>query len=72
MEGLCKVVNQSEIAAKDWSLSPGRYVGVSTIAENDFDYEARLKEIHIELESLNEEAASFAKIISENFNELAI
>ena len=27
VEGLCKVVTQKEIEAKDWSLSPGRYVG---------------------------------------------
>jgi len=72
VEGLCKVVSQAEIAAKDWSLSPGRYVGVDTAADDDFDYEERLAEIHIELEGLNEEAVALAKTISENFKELAI
>jgi len=33
----------------------------------DFDYEERLNEIHIELEGLNEEAASLAKLISVNY-----
>jgi type I restriction enzyme M protein len=70
VEGLCKVVTQAEIAAKDWSLSPGRYVGVDTTPDEDFDYEERLKEIHIELKGLNEEAISLAKIISENFKTL--
>ncbi len=72
VEGLCKVVGQKEIEAKDWSLSPGRYVGVDTTTDEDFDYEERLNEIHIELEGLNEEAIALAKTISENYKELAI
>lgn len=72
VEGLCKVVSQAEIEAKDWSLSPGRYVGVYTSTDDDFDYEERLNEIHIELDGLNEEAIALAKIISENYKELAI
>ncbi len=72
VEGLCKVVTQKEIEAKDWSLSPGRYVGVDTSTDEDFDYEERLNEIHIELDGLNEEAIAIAKTISENYKELAI
>jgi type I restriction enzyme M protein len=72
VEGLCKVVTQSDIEAKDWSLSPGRYVGVDTATDDDFDYEERLNEIHIELDGLNEEAIALAKSISENYKELAI
>ena len=72
LEGLCKVVTQAEIEAKDHSLSPGRYVGVDTATDDDFDYEERLNEIHIELEGLNEEAIALANTISENFKELAI
>ncbi|MCZ2130068.1 MAG: N-6 DNA methylase [Bacteroidia bacterium] len=72
VEGLCKVVTQKEIEAKDWSLSPGRYVGVDTATDDDFDYEERLNEIHIELDGLNEEAIALAKTISENYKELAI
>ena len=72
VEGLCKVVSQKDIESKDWSLSPGRYVGVDTSTDEDFDYEERLNEIHIELEGLNEEAISLAKTISENYKELSI
>lgn len=72
VEGLCKVVTQTDIEAKDWSLSPGRYVGVDTATDDDFDYEERLAEIHIELEGLNEEAISLANTISDNFKELAL
>lgn len=70
VEGLCNVVTQAEIASKDWSLSPGRYVGVDTATDDDFDYEVRLNEIHIELEGLNEEAAKLATQISENYKGL--
>ncbi|GAB1449325.1 MAG: type I restriction-modification system subunit M [Bacteroidia bacterium] len=72
VEGLCKVVTQKEIEAKDWSLSPGRYVGVDTTTDEDFDYEERLNEIHIELQGLNQEAIALAKTISENYKALAI
>jgi len=72
VEGLCKVVSQAEIEAKDWSLSPGRYVGVDTTTDEDFDYEERLNEIHIELEGLNEEAIALANAISENFKTVLI
>ncbi|RYE58574.1 MAG: SAM-dependent DNA methyltransferase [Sphingobacteriales bacterium] len=72
VQGLCKVVTQKEIENKDWSLSPGRYVGVDTASDEDFDYEERLAEIHLELEGLNEEAIALAQTISENYKELAI
>jgi type I restriction enzyme M protein len=70
--GLCKVVTQTEIEAKDWSLSPGRYVGVDASTDEDFDYEERLAEIHIELEGLNEEAVALAKTIAENYKTILI
>ena len=72
VEGLCKVVTQADIEAKDWSLSPGRYVGVDTSTDDDFDYEERLNEIHLELEELNQEAIALAKTISENYKELGL
>jgi len=72
VEGLCKVVTQKEIEEKDWSLSPGRYVGVDTYTNDDIDYEERLNEIHIELEALNEEGIVLAKTIVENFKDLAL
>jgi len=72
VEGLCKVVSQAEIEAKDWSLSPGRYVGVDAATDDDFDYEERLAEIHIELEGLNEEAIKLAQLIQENYKSVVL
>ena len=69
--GLCKLTARSEIESNDWSLTPGRYVGVAPPEEDeDFDFEERMREIHIELRGLNEEAAELAETISTNIQEL--
>ena len=71
VEGLVKLVDRSEIEAHDWSLTPGRYVGVAPVEEDeDFDFEEALKSIHIDLNGLNEEAAELATRIARNFEEL--
>lgn len=73
VEGLVKLVDRKEIAANDWSLTPGRYVGVARPEEDeDFDFEEALRDIHVELAELNEEAGQLAKAIQKNFEELAI
>lgn len=73
VEGLVKLVDQEELKANDWSLTPGRYVGVAPEAEDDvFDFEEVLRDIHVELEGLNAEAAELAAKISRNFKELGI
>lgn len=72
VEGLCKVVDIVEVENNDWSLNPGRYVGVAPTIDDDFDFEGRLKEIQIELEGLNEESIQLAKLIKSNFEELSI
>ena len=71
--GLVKLVDKAEIAANDWSLTPGRYVGVAPEEEDeDFDFEETLREIHVELEDLNAEAVQLAAKIQENFAGLGI
>jgi type I restriction enzyme M protein len=71
VEGLVKVVTLAEIEAQDWSLTPGRYVGVAPPEEEDgFDFEQALREIHAELAGLNAEAAELAALIQGNFGEL--
>ena len=73
VEGLVKRVSRSEIAANDWSLTPGRYVGVAPEeVDEEFDFEEALRDIHIELEGLNAEAVELAGIIQKNFKELGI
>jgi type I restriction enzyme M protein len=69
--GLVKLVDHKEIEAADWSLTPGRYVGVAPPEEDDdFDFEQTLRDIHTELIDLDKEAAGLAVRIQENFEEL--
>jgi type I restriction enzyme M protein len=56
IEGLCKIVSLEEVAEQDYSLTPGRYVGVNIEIDMDFDYQSRIAELHSELETLNAEA----------------
>ena len=69
--GLVKLVDRAEIEAADWSLTPGRYVGVAPPEEDDdFDFEQTLRDIHAEIADLNKEAAELAAKIQVNFEEL--
>jgi type I restriction enzyme M protein len=69
--GLVKLVDLEEIEAADWSLTPGRYVGVpSTEVDEDFDFEQAITNIRTELADLNQEAVSLAKRIQNNLQEL--
>ena len=71
VEGLVKLVDRAELAANDWSLTPGRYVGVAPEEEDeDFDFAQTLRDIHTELEDLNREAVTLAARIKKNFEEL--
>lgn len=71
--GLCKVVTRTDIKAADWSLTPGRYVGVAPPeVDEDFDFEQTMRDIHVELADLNREAVELAAKIQENFAGLGI
>ena len=71
VEGLVKRVDRNEIETHDWSLTPGRYVGVAPEEEDeDFDFEDALRSIHFDLQGLNDEAAELAARIARNFEEL--
>ena len=73
VEGLVKLVARTEIDAHDWSLTPGRYVGVAPEEEDkDFDFEETIREIHTELDELNADAVRLAATIKRNFEELAV
>lgn len=70
--GLCKVVTQAEIEANDWSLTPGRYVGVAPDSDSDDEnFIERLRAIHDELESLAQESNRLSTQIAENLNNIA-
>ena len=68
--GLCEVATLQEIEAQGWSLNPGRYVGVTERAADDFDFKERLEELNEELETLNAEARELEERIAENVAQL--
>ena len=71
--GLVKLVRRADLAAADWSLTPGRYVGVAPAeVDDDFDFERTMRDIHVELADLNQEAADLAAKIQKNFEEMGI
>ena len=69
--GLVKLVDRKDIEAADWSLTPGRYVGVAPPeVDEDFDFEQSLKEIRVELADLNKDAVELAAKIDKSLEEL--
>jgi type I restriction enzyme M protein len=71
--GLVKLVSQEELEKHDWSLTPGRYVGVAPEQEDeDFDFEETMRKIHVELADLAAEAAALAAKIAMNFEGLGL
>ena len=54
--GLCKIATLSEIEEKNYSLTPGAYVGVAEVEDDGVDFHERMNEIHAELATLNAEA----------------
>lgn len=66
LPGLCKVATLKEIEAQGWSLNPGRYVGVTERAADEFVLAERLEELNEELETLNVEAKKLEERIAEN------
>ncbi len=66
--GLCKAATLKEIEEQDYSLNPGRYVGV-VIEEDGLTEEeflAEMKERHVALNGLNSKAKELEELINQN------
>lgn len=70
--GLCKIATRAEIAEKNYSLTPGAYVGVAEVQEDDENFEERMKEIHVELNKLQNESNDLMATINANLKELGL
>lgn len=61
--GLCRIATIDEVEGKQFSLTPGAYTGAEEVKDDGVDFTARMKEIHSELERLqNRSAEIFATI----------
>ena len=70
--GLCKLANMKDLEEQDFSLNPGRYVGV--VIEDDGRTEEEfideMLEIQSELERLSKDARELEKVIGHNFKQI--
>ena len=68
--GLCKIATIQEIEEKNYSLTPGAYVGVAEAEDDGVDFYERMTEIHAELKRLNDEANVLMSEILKSWEEL--
>ena len=68
--GLCKIATIDEIEEKNYSLTPGAYVGVAETENDGVDFHERMNEIHAELAKLHDEANVLMKEILKDWETL--
>lgn len=68
--GLCKIATTAEVEEKNFSLTPGAYVGVAEAEDDGVDFHERMSEIHSELKKLNEEANVLMNDILKGWEEM--
>ncbi len=69
--GLCKIATIDEISEKNYSLTPGAYVGVAQAEDDGVDFHQRMNEIHAELSQLNAEANVLMSEIMKEWDNLS-
>jgi type I restriction enzyme M protein len=70
--GLCKCATLDEIKEQDYSLNPGRYVGVviEEDGKTEEEFATEILALNAELQRLNEEARELEKVIDHNIKQL--
>ena len=64
--GLCRIATIDDVESKQFSLTPGAYTGAEEAKADGVDFTARMKEIHSELERLQNQSAEIFATIKEN------
>lgn len=70
--GLCKVESRVKIEEKNYSLTPGAYVGVAAAEDDGVDFALRMAEIHAELLTLQAQSNELMQTISRNMKEMGL
>ena len=68
--GLCKVATLEQIREQDYSLNPGRYVGVAVKDEDDGDFFEEFGKLNAEFMNLTKDAHKLEKQIAANVKKL--
>lgn len=70
IEGLCKVTTLKEIKGHEYSLNPGRYIGIVEKEGNGVNFYERIEVLNEELEQMNAESRELEERIAENIGRL--
>lgn len=70
--GLCKAASIDEIREQDYSLNPGRYVGVGFDVEDLDDFRESMTSLKSELSALNDKSNELMSGILSNLSQLGI
>lgn len=70
--GLCRAATLQEIEEKNWSLTPGAYVGVEEQKADDVDFAECMKAIHAELLALQKQSDELMATISKNWEGMGL
>lgn len=71
VEGLVKLVDRKTIEKSDWSLTPGRYVGVAVPdLDDEFDFQLELQSLERELLDLDLESKRLSEAVLNNLREI--
>jgi type I restriction enzyme M protein len=70
--GLCKLATPDEVKEQDYSLNPGRYVGVviEEDGKTEEEFIAHINELNDELELLNADSTKLSAVIKKNVEEI--
>ncbi|AFN74530.1 N-6 DNA methylase [Melioribacter roseus P3M-2] len=71
IKGFCKSATIEEVAALDYVLTPGRYVGLPD-EEDDFDFNERFTKLKAEFEEQLKEEERLNKLIKENLEKIIL
>lgn len=73
IKGLCKLADIKDIEEQDFSLNPGRYVGIKPLPPMPkAEFERKMKDLSAEFIKLSEESKKYEKEIVENLKKLEI
>jgi type I restriction enzyme M protein len=68
--GFCKSATVEQIAARDFELTPGRYVGAAAVEDDAEPFEERMARLMAELQGQVEESAKLDRIIKEQMERI--
>ena len=66
MKGFCAAVTKADIAKQDYILTPGRYVGIADVEEDDEPFEEKMARLTSELGKMFEESNRLQEQIKKN------